>query len=386
MSVEMGGSTDGAAVIALAAHLVRTRTVNPPGDEAPLAAELAGSLGAAGFATHIVDHGAGRASCLAMIGPAEGRRPLILSGHLDTVPIGETPWQDDPFSATVRDGKLWGRGSTDMKGGVAAIVIAARRLAGLPLRGPLVLALSADEEVGTAGARGLIAHPAFPRTGALIVGEPTGMRPGIAEKGALWIEVRFTGKAAHGAYAHEGASATMGLIAAMPGVAEVVRPLPAHPILGPTTANIAMIGGGSAPNMVADRAWAKVDIRSAPGTSHAEILAAMRTALAAAPLPAGVHAEIAVMSDRRSFETAPDDPLVLALQRALAGAGVPETDPVGLAYYTDAAELLGGGDYTALICGPGVPGLAHQVDEHVPVDDLVRAADAYTALGRELLL
>ena len=373
-------------VVALAARLVRTRTVNPPGDEGPLAAALARELAADGFETTLVEHGGGRASLIATAGPADDREPLILSGHLDTVPIGEAPWADDPFGATIRDGRLIGRGSTDMKGGVAAILVAARRLvASRSLRGRLVLALTADEEVGTTGARGIGAHPGFPRSGNLVIGEPTGLRPGIAEKGALWVEVVFTGKAAHGAYAHEGASATMGLIAAMPGVAEVVRPLPPHPILGPTTANVAMIGGGSAPNMVADRAWARVDVRSAPGVEHGAVIAAMRAALAAAPMPAGVRAEVVTIADRRSFETPASHPLVAAAGRALAAAGVAERDPIGLAYYTDAAELVAAGPYTPLILGPGDPGMAHQVDESVSIDALIRCADAYEAIGRELL-
>lgn len=377
-------------VVALAADLVRTPTVNPPGDEGRLVAHLSALLGAAGFATMPLEHGDGRASLLATLGEEGGRAPLILSGHLDTVPVGGVPWADDPFGAVIRDGRLIGRGTTDMKGGVAAMVIAATRLAaaardGAPLLGRLVLALSADEEVGTMGARALAAHPAFPRAGTLIVGEPTGLRPGIAEKGALWLEVRFGGRAAHGAYAHEGASAIAGLIAAMPEVVAVVEPLPPHALLGPTTANIAMIGGGSAPNMVADRAWAKVDVRSAPGVSHAAVLDAMRDALAAARLPAGVSAEIVVVSDRRSFETAPEAPIVAAATRALTAAGVRDTQPIGLSYYTDAAELLEAGDHATLILGPGVPGMAHQVDEYVPLDDLVRGTDAYEALASELL-
>jgi succinyl-diaminopimelate desuccinylase len=235
------------------------------------------------------------------------------------------------------------------------------------------------------GARAQAGHAALPRAGSLIVGEPTGLQPGIAEKGALWIEVRFAGKAAHGAYAHEGASAISGLIAAMPGVVAGVEPLAPHALLGPTTANVAMIGGGSAPNMVADRAWAKVDVRSAPGVRHADVLTAMEAALARAELPRGVTAEIVVVSDRRSFETAPDAPIVGAATRALATAGVRDVAPVGLSYYTDAAELLADGDYATLILGPGVPGMAHQVDEYVPIDDLVRGAAAYEALARDLL-
>jgi len=364
--------------------------VNPPGHERLLVQLLAGELGPAGFTLVPIDHGDGRGSLLATVGQDGGRAPLILSGHLDTVPVGGVLWQDDPFGALIRDGRLYGRGTTDMKGGVAAMVVAAIRVAtdarsGTPLRGRLVLALSADEEVGTAGARSLAAHPDLPRTGSLIVGEPTGLRPGIAEKGALWIEVRFAGKAAHGAYAHEGASAVAGLIRAMPDVAAVVEPLPAHPLLGATTANVAMIGGGSAPNMVADRAWAKVDVRSTPGVSHAAVLEAMRAALAGAALPPGVTAEIVVISDRRSFETAADAPIVAAATRALVAAGVTDTGPIGLNYYTDAAELLAGGDYETLILGPGVPGMAHQVDEYVPLDDLIRGAATYEALARELL-
>lgn len=386
----MATATD-APVVALAAELVRTPTVNPPGAEATLVALLGGRLGRAGFTLQVIDHGEGRASLIATLGEDARRAPLILSGHLDTVPVGGVPWQDDPFAGIIRDGRLYGRGTTDMKGGVAAMVVAAERFAAaneagdLALAGRLVLALSADEEVGTAGARAQAAHPALPRAGALIVGEPTGLRPGIAEKGALWIEVRFTGKAAHGAYAHEGASAIAGLLAAMPGIAAVVDPLPAHPLLGPTTANIAMIGGGSAPNMVADRAWAKVDVRSAPGVRHADVLAAMQEALDRAALPHGVAAEIVVVSDRRSFETAADAPIVAAATHALVAAGVADTTPLGLSYYTDAAELLAGGEYTTLILGPGVPALAHQVDEHVPLDDLVRGARTYEFLARELL-
>lgn len=375
-------------VVSLATRLVRTPTVNPPGDELRLVELLGRELGAAGFRLTTIDHGDGRGSLLATVGEDDGRAPLILSGHLDTVPVGGVPWQDDPFGAVIRDGRLYGRGTTDMKGGVAAMVVAAIRVAtdaGAALRGRLVLALSADEEVGTTGARALAAHPGFPRAGSLIVGEPTGLRPGIAEKGALWVEVRFAGKAAHGAYAHEGASAIAGLIAAMPGVAAVVEPLPPHPLLGPTTANIAMIGGGSAPNMVADRAWAKVDVRTAPGVSHAVVLDDMRAALATVALPRGVTAEIVVVSDRRSFETAPDAPIVATATRALVAAGVTETGPIGLSYYTDAAELLAGGDHATLILGPGVPGMAHQVDEYVPLDDLVRGATVYEVLARELL-
>jgi succinyl-diaminopimelate desuccinylase len=380
-----------APVVALAAELVRTPTVNPPGAEAVLVALLGERLGRAGFTLDTIDHGDGRASLIATLGGDAGRAPLILSGHLDTVPVGGVAWQDDPFAGVIRDGRLYGRGTTDMKGGVAAMVVAAERIAAaaatgeVTLGGRLVLALSADEEVGTAGARAQAAHPALPRSGSLIVGEPTGLRPGIAEKGALWIEVRFAGKAAHGAYAHEGASAIAGLLAAMPGIAAVVEPLPPHALLGPTTANIAMIGGGSAPNMVADRAWAKVDVRSAPGVRHADVLSAMQGALDRAVLPRGVTAEIVVISDRRSFETAADAPIVAAATRALAAAGVADTTPLGLSYYTDAAELLAGGDYATLILGPGVPALAHQVDEHVPLDDLVRGALTYELLARELL-
>jgi succinyl-diaminopimelate desuccinylase len=161
--------------------------------------------------------------------------------------------------------------------------------------------------------------------------------------------------------------------------------LPRHPLLGPTTANIAMIGGGSAPNMVADRAWAKVDVRSAPGIAHTAILDGMRAALDSADLPEGVAADIVVVSDRRSFETAPDAPIVAAATRALRSTGLAVTEPLGLSYYTDAAELLTVGDLATLILGPGVPGMAHQVNEYVPLQDLVRAAVVYERLARELL-
>ncbi|MEX2183755.1 MAG: M20 family metallopeptidase [Chloroflexota bacterium] len=367
----------------MAQQLIRQPTVNPPGNERLIARPIASMLEDAGFSVDFLDHGAGRASLLAKKSGSGRLMPVILSGHLDTVPIGQVPWAGDPFGGGVSDGRLYGRGSADMKGGVAALVVAACRLVSAPLGGDLVVALTADEEVGALGASEMMGHPEFPVQGRLIVGEPTGMHVGIAEKGALWIDVKFVGKAAHGAYPDEGASAIAALIDSVPGVMAVADRWSRHSLLGVTTANPAMIGGGSAANMVADRAWVRMDIRTAPGRTHAELVAEIEAALADSSA-SGVTVEVEVVADRPAFETPEDDPLVTAAL-GLSASSSGEARAIGLSYYTDAAVYRRSREYPTIILGPGDPEVAHKVDEFVPVTDLERATTVYEELARTLL-
>lgn len=370
-------------VLALAQQLIRERTVNPPGGERGLAETLGLRLQSDGFTVRKLDHGPDRSSLLARRQGAGRREPVIFSGHLDTVPAGQSDWDSDPFGGSIVDGRLYGRGAVDMKGGVAAMVVAAGRLALKPLEGDLLVALSADEEIGAQGAIQLVGDPDFPRDGRLIVGEPTSMRVGVAEKGALWVEVRFTGKAAHGAYPHEGASAIAAILASVPDVVAIADRWDRHPVLGPTTANLAMVGGGSAPNMVADSAWIRIDFRTAPGRGHKALVVEIEAVLADS-LTRGVRAEVVVHADRPAFATPPDHPLVVAAIGIVRKVD-PDAGPIGLSYYTDAAEFRRSQDYPTIILGPGDPEVAHKVNENIAVAELKTAVGIYEALGLELL-
>lgn len=198
--------------VALTQALVRANTVNPPGHEDLCTTQLADLLSDAGFTCRMVEFAPRRSSLVARIGGSPGRLPLCFTGHVDVVPLGAAAWQHDPFGAEIVDGRLYGRGSSDMKSGVAAFVVAAIDLADLLRQGPgLTLIITAGEETGCEGAThmvGLAEAQAFIGTaGALVVGEPTGNQPLFGHKGAFWLSASARGTTAHGSMPERGNNA-----------------------------------------------------------------------------------------------------------------------------------------------------------------------------------
>ena len=195
--------------VELTQDLVRFKTINPPGAERACAERLASLLESAGFAVDLVPFGEGRAQLVARIGGTAGKLPLGFTGHLDTVPLGAQPWSVDPLAAEIADGKLYGRGSSDMKSGVAAFVTACNALADRLASTPgVVLFITAGEETGCTGAAALARGTTrLPQVGALVVAEPTGNRLLVGHKGALWLEAVTTGVTAHGSMPEKGVNA-----------------------------------------------------------------------------------------------------------------------------------------------------------------------------------
>src|SRR5689334_14008834 len=206
--------------VSLTAELVRLDTTNPPGNETPAISLLEQRLRAAGFETVTVPYRAHddpenppRSQVVARLRGSGERAGLLISGHVDVVPTGNVPWSAAPFGGEIRDGRLYGRGSCDMKSGVAALVVAAEALAAECQRcaaspkGDLVVALTADEERNCLGAEVRVEEPLFDGLGAALVAEPTALGLYIAEKGAFWVEVTFLGRTAHGSMPHLGANA-----------------------------------------------------------------------------------------------------------------------------------------------------------------------------------
>jgi succinyl-diaminopimelate desuccinylase len=352
----------------LALELVRLDTINPPGREA-VAAELLGArLSAAGFEVASYEHAPGRPSLVARL-PGDGPA-LCMTGHLDTVPLGGAPWSVDAFGE-LRDGRLYGRGSSDMKSGVAAIVVAAERVAGLG-RGSagLEVVLCAAEETGCEGAQHLVSSGALGRVGAMLVAEPTGGVPHVAHKGVLWARARAEGKSAHGSSPHLGRNAIYALAAAVAALGSVRLEADPHPILGEPTLNVGTIAGGSGINLVPDRAEAGIDIRTVPGLSSSRVLAQLGRA-------AGPEVTIEPILDLAPVATDPSDPFV---QSAVSVAG---SSGGGLAYFTDAAALSPAyGSPPTVVWGPGEAGQAHQTDEWATVEKIEAAAEGYFEVAR----
>jgi succinyl-diaminopimelate desuccinylase len=364
--------------VRLAAELIRFDTINPPGNEAACAAHLEAMLTAAGFRCERVDLAAGRPNLVARIGGRSDKPPLAFTGHLDTVPLGARAWSVPPHEGLERGGKLWGRGASDMKSGVAAFVAAALDLAPRLADTPgVVLYVTAGEETGSEGAYVLARRGMEGEAGALVVAEPTDNRPLCGHKGALWLTARTRGVTAHGSMPEKGANALYAAARAIGKLEGFGFNVARHPVMGAPSLNVGTARGGLNVNSVPDFAEIGVDIRTIPAMSHARVVEEIASCL-------GSEVEVAPFVDVPSVWTDPTDPwmrAVFAACREVAGieAGV-EAAP----YFTDASALtpaLGGAP--TVILGPGPPALAHQTDEWCEAAKIEEAAAIYRRLMQE---
>lgn len=387
--------------VLLTAKLVRLDTTNPPGNETPAIGLLEQRLRAAGFETATIPYRAHddlenppRSQVVARLRGTGERPGLLFSGHLDVVPTGNVPWSVAPFGGEIQDGRLYGRGSCDMKSGVAALVVAAEAFAascqerGTLPKGDLVVALTADEERNCLGAEVLVREPLFAGIGAALVAEPTALGLYIAEKGAFWVEITILGRTAHGSMPHLGANAVSAMaefLHAWEG--EYRTDTPVHPLLGTPTLNVGLVRGGVKANVVPDQCIAQLDMRTVPGLTHADLQARIAAQLTAiTSRRPGTRFEIKILSDRPSVSCPTDSPLALSLSGAIRDVAGVDPTPRGIPYCTEACIWVPELQIPAVICGPGDPGMAHQPDEFVPTLEVAAAARIYNRVAEELLL
>ena len=360
--------------VELTQQLIRFNTINPPGNEAPCARHLGGILEAAGFETRYIEMEPGRENLLARIGGSASKLPLAFTGHIDVVPLGAAPWSVDPFGAEIADGKIYGRGGSDMKSGVAAFVSAAVKLAPRLAETPgVALVITADEELGCHGAQFLADKSLLPEAGALIVAEPTANRLLAGHKGNFWVEGMTKGVTAHGSMPGEGVNAVYKAARAVLALADFDFSRDAHPVLGRGTLNVGWLRGGLNTNSVPDEARFGIDIRLVPGMNAAALIARLERATA------GEATFEAMGKPMAPVWTDPADPWIAGLAsivREVTG----ETRAIeGAAFYTDAGALKPGmGGPPTVILGPGEPAQAHQTDEYCTVARVEAAEAIYT--------
>jgi len=251
-----------------------------------------------------------------------------------------------------------------------------------------VVALTADEERNCLGAEALVNEPLFEGLGAVIVAEPTALELYVAEKGAFWVEVTFTGKTAHGSMPHLGANAVS---AAADFLMRWERAYstrePVHPLLGTPTLNAGVISGGVKVNVVPDRCTVELDMRTVPPLDHGELGAALQQVLReVTEARPGTGVEIRVLSDRPPVSCPADSELAQALAEAVQEIAGVDPAPRGVPYCTEACIWVPRLGIPAVICGPGSPGMAHQPYEFVPVAEVERAAEIYLRAAAKLLL
>ncbi|XBQ17258.1 MAG: acetylornithine deacetylase [Oceanicaulis sp.] len=331
-----------------------------------------------------------RANLHAVLGPdAEGG--VVLSGHTDVVPVEGQDWSTHPFTLTERDGRLYGRGSCDMKGFIACALAAAPGFAKATLKRPVHFALSYDEEVGCLGAPKMIARIAekTPRPSAVIVGEPTMMKVVTGHKGLYSVRVDVWGKEAHSSLVENGACATTAAVRLMHRLVEASDALktaaPADSPFDPPygTLTVGRMGGGTAVNILARHAWFEALMRPAPWDDGPGLGAKLKAAAEAleaemrrtAP---DARVEVTVMSDVPPLRPEKDGEAE-RLARQLTG----DNSPRVVAYGTEGGQFQDAG-FSTVICGPGSIEQAHQPDEFVAIEQL-DACDAFLEKLRDRL-
>lgn len=376
-------AVDADEVLAFARALIAAPSENPGGTEDAAAAVATDILTQIRAEPRTVRGEAGRPSVVASMG-GDPRPSLAWNGHLDVVPAGEpTTWSHGPWDGAVVDGRLIGRGAADMKGPIAAALAAAAALqrAGIELAGTLTLHLAADEEhAGIHGTKVLWEQGLLDQD-ACIVGEPSDLRIGLAERGGAWITATARGKAAHGSQPHLGVNAITSMSRFLLRLSEVL-PDRTHPLVGSPTVNAALIAGGSAPNVVPDRCEVDIDRRIVPGeTDPAEVLAPFERL--AADLRS-VHPEIDISCEIREWTEAAEAPGDSAIAEAARVAGAAELGmappDVGFTGITDARFYINEASIPTIIFGPGSLSVAHTANEWIAVDDMVAAARIYARL------
>lgn len=371
-----------ASAVELTRKLIGFDTINPPGNELGCLEHLGGLLEEAGFATTFYPLGAKRANLVARIGGDDARPPLCFTGHVDTVPLGLRAWSVDPFAGEIADGRLYGRGSTDMKSGVAAFVVAACELAPrISGTSGLVLVITAGEETGCEGAFDLARRDgALGRAGAIVVAEPTENRPLVGHKGAFWLRGVTEGVTAHGSMPDKGVNAIYKAARAISALEAFSFDVPPHPVMGIPTLNVGTVLGGININSVPDRAEFSIDIRSVPGQRHSHVRDLIERHL-------GRDVELETVMDVEAVWTEPADDWVadvFALTHQATGRA-PEiaTAP----YFTDASALTPAlGSPPTIILGPGESGMAHQTDEYCYVARIEEAVVFFTAIAKRWCL
>jgi succinyl-diaminopimelate desuccinylase len=366
------------AVVELTRALIRTETINPPGDEAAAARLVGERLEAAGFEIAAYELGPNRTGLVARSPGGSDRPALCMTGHLDTVPLGRAEWSREPLAGEIDGDRLFGRGASDMKGGLAAIVVAAERLAGLGAGDArLELVLCAGEETGCEGALQIAgADGALGRAGALLVAEPTSNYPCTAHKGVVWLDAHTRGRTAHGSMPELGENAVYAMARAIAKLEGFELPRPDHELLGNPTLNVGTVAGGMNVNSVPDAATAGIDIRTVPGLGEDEAIAAVAQLL-------GDEVRLTERVKLPPVVTDPADPWVADVYEVMAPLIGERPAPRGLAYFTDASALTPAyGSPPTIICGPGHAAQAHQTDEHCSIANLEAAAEGFFEIGR----
>jgi len=374
---------DRARLVERLIRLCAADTQNPPGEEARAALPLAEELRGFGFDVALTDIFPGRPNLVATL--SNGGRPrFAFNTHYDVVQAG-AGWTTPPFAPAIRDGRLYARGACDAKGSMAAMVEACVALAAdrAAWRGTLMAVFVVDEEVASAGAKAFAATR--PGLDLAVVGEPTNNAVFTAHKGSLRPVVRVKGRTAHSSTPHLGRNAILDaarLLLLVEKLGAEIAARPGHALLGGASLTVTRASGGLADNIVPDACELLLDRRLLPGETEDAVVAEIEALFA----EAGVEAEIIrrVPTTGGPVATPPDHRLVCAALDIARRHGAQADAPRGFPGACDLVHMAAAGA-AGVILGPGSLAVAHQPDEHVPLDELEAAARIYRDLALAMM-
>jgi len=377
-------------------ELVRIPSVYDPDrglSEAPAAELVEAQMRAFGWEPRVDVVDEGRPNVIATIDGDRAGRTLLFEGHTDVVTEGDhANWTVDPFGGELRDGKIWGRGSADMKSGVAAMLFATDALvrAG-SFPGRIVVAALVDEEGMMRGVRDFVAKGHAAGIDGAICCEPEGGEICHVAKGALRLRIDLHGRMAHGAMPFEGRNpnrAAAGVIAALTELEGRLQALHGvHEHLGMTWVTPTVMRGGvpAQMNVLPANASLWVDVRTIPTVDHEILIDDVRDLARGAAAAFDVGASVEVIDNRPPVEVDEGNPLVRALWDAHAAVATTPPTLGGVPGTTDGTMLTTLGGVPSVVYGPGGKWIAHQADEFVDVDDLVQHANVYVDAARRFL-
>ena len=333
-------------------------------------------LGLSGIDARLEVWNGNRANLSCRIPSIGAKRALLFVCHLDVVPPGEAGWTDPAFCAVERQGRIYGRGAADMKGGIAAVVTAIRQIieSEVELRGDLVFFAAAGEETDSCGAKRFLSSSGkeLPAIAGVILPEPTDFEVVTAHRGMLWLEVATKGKTAHGSSPQLGVNAIASMTQFLNELADYSIPFEHHGLLGDCSVSANTIAGGEAINVVPEACTTGIDIRTLPGQNHADIIDYLQRMFAKLSRNnPKFAAEVSVTREMAAMETDPNCDFVKDFCSAV-GAG--RTTAVG--FTTDGPHFAGLGA-PVVVFGPGKPEVCHKPDEYIDVVDLERAVEHY---------
>lgn len=363
-------------VILLTKELLSFNTINPPGNEIEVAQFVGKLLSENGFEVSYHEYEENRLHLVAEKGVSGEVAPLVFSGHFDTVPLGKKPWSEDPFSGVIKGDRIYGRGSSDMKGGLAAMIVAAIEATRTTTAvGGIRLIFTSGEELGCKGVSQLVQSTAeLGKARAVIVGEPTANHPAIAHKGALYLNASSKGKTAHSSMPELGDNAVYKAARAVLRAEKFQFNAENDLLLGLPSINVGKFHGGMNINSVPDLAEFTIDVRTTTMTPNQSVLERLKAEM-------GDEVVLETLVDLKPVSNSESDPFVQMVYKVCGIDGESTSGPRALPYLTDGSVLQAHyGGVPTIILGPGEPTMAHQTDEYCSIEKIKQSVAIYQSI------